>query len=132
MSECTKCGICREECIVARLGGDSITSILNEESAGGAWNCANCMKCVNACPLGVDILALMYEKRRGEEAPAAYREALESVCRGGYIFSMDEVETIREMWGLPPVRLADPAKVRKLLSGCGEVAPAGPDKEETG
>ncbi|MHB1390098.1 MAG: 4Fe-4S dicluster domain-containing protein [Thermoleophilia bacterium] len=116
--ECDRCGACRQTCMVERLGGDSITTILNGESETGAWNCSNCWKCIDACPLGADIYSAIIDRRRQEKPPATYREAFASICRVGFIFPMEEINTIREMWGLDHIRLIDPKILGKLLAGC--------------
>ncbi|MDO8736993.1 MAG: hypothetical protein Q7K29_07940, partial [Thermoleophilia bacterium] len=85
-------------------------------SETGAWNCSNCWKCEESCPVGVDIYDVMMKKRREEEAPAQYRRSYERICETGYSFPVEEINTIREMWGLRKVRLADPEKVRRLLA----------------
>lgn len=115
-SECNSCGICREYCIASKSGGESVTTILSGDTETGAWNCANCGKCMEACPTGVDVFSYMMERRRHEEAPAAYRRSYDNICGTGYSFPVDDLNTIREMWGLKPVRLIDPGKIRKLLS----------------
>ena len=115
-SGCNRCGICNKYCMAAASGGESVTTILSGESETGAWNCSNCGKCVEACPEGVDVYSYMMERRRQEEAPAAYRKSYDSICGSGYSFPVVEINTIREMWGLKPVRLIDPEKIRKLLS----------------
>ena len=116
--ECSKCGECRKTCIVEKYGGESITTILSGLSETGAWNCSNCWKCIDACPLGVDIYSVIIDRRREEPAPAAYREAFDNICRSGYIFPMEEVNASREMWGLDPVRLVDPGIISVLLKRC--------------
>ena len=112
---CDQCGVCRDCCIVEKLGGEAVTTILGGDSVTGAWNCANCWKCIESCPAGFDIYQAIIERRGAEEAPASYREALENICRYGYIFPMEEIDRIREMWGLPPVRQVDPEIIRKLI-----------------
>ncbi len=116
--DCTKCSICRSRCLVERLGGASITSVLNEAAEKGAWNCSNCWKCIDACPQEFDIYNAIIEKRRLEEAPRAYREAFAGICRNGYIFPIEELNTIREMWGLNKIELVGPEVIRKLIKEC--------------
>ena len=113
--ECKKCGDCRRCCMVARSGGQSIATILNGDGAAGAWNCANCWMCVDSCPEGVDIYQEMLARRRDEEAPASYRRSYENIRRTGYSMPVEDINTIREMWGLGEIHLADPEKIAKLL-----------------
>jgi heterodisulfide reductase subunit C len=101
--------------MAAKYAGESITTILNEATDTGAWSCSNCWKCEESCPIGVDVYEMMMEKRRQEEAPVRYRKAYESICATGYSMPVDEINTIREMWGLKKIRLTDPTKVRRLL-----------------
>ena len=102
------------------MGGESMTSILSGDSRRGAWNCANCWKCIEFCPVGVDIYRAIIDHRRGEPAPASYREAYGNVRRHGYIFPMEEIDRIREMWGLRRVRLIEPEKLRLLIGPGGD------------
>lgn len=127
-NNCSGCPLCRRCCMVAQAGSESITTILSGASATGAWNCSNCWKCVEICPEGVDVFAVMMGKRRQEPIPAQYRHALRNIREAGYIFPIDKVNTMREMWGLEPIEPVDPRKVRKLL-GCLDIE--GDDREET-
>ena len=106
---------CGERCIAARTTGKSITTIMSGETTTGAWNCSNCWKCVEACPED-DVFNYMMERRRQEEPPDRYKKSYSNICTTGYSFPVDDLNTIREMWGLKPVRLIDPGKIRKLLS----------------
>ena len=115
-NKCTRCGVCREYCIAARTTGSSVTTILCGGTETGAWNCSNCWKCVEACPEGVDVYSYMMERRRQEEPPAQYRKSYDNICGTGYSFPVEEINTIREMWGLGKIRLASPETIRKLLS----------------
>ncbi len=117
--KCTGCGECRQYCIVARAGCASITAVLSDGSGKGAWNCTNCWKCVEACPEDVDIFTFMMKKRRELEPPAHYRRSFDNIRHTGYSMPIEDLNTIREMWGLDEIRKVDPAKIRKLLPGTG-------------
>ncbi|MHB8142137.1 MAG: hypothetical protein ACYDGX_00525 [Thermoleophilia bacterium] len=130
-NSCDQCGVCRECCIVEKLGGKAITTILSGDSETGAWNCANCWKCIESCPAGFDIYLAIIEHRRAEKAPASYREALDNICHYGYIFPMEEIDRIREMWGLPPVRRVDPKIIRKLTRKCQLIPPDNEDDDSS-
>jgi len=113
---CETCGICRPCCLASRVaGGTSIVSIICGDSETGAWNCANCWKCIEACPEGVDVYEEMIRQRREEEAPEEYRKKYESICKTGYGLPVDELNDLREMWGLKKIKLIDREKLRKLL-----------------
>ncbi len=45
LGNCTQCGLCRDVCIVERLGGHSITSFLCGEEEYSSWLCSSCWRC---------------------------------------------------------------------------------------
>jgi Fe-S oxidoreductase len=124
---CSRCRLCERCCMVARAGGESVTTILCGDSETGAWNCANCWKCIETCPEGVDIQEIMMERRRQEPMPQRYKDAFNSIRRIGYVFPLEEVNVFREMWGLEPIKLVDPGKVRRLLGDTGDGGDEEPD-----
>jgi heterodisulfide reductase subunit C len=69
---CTQCGLCREVCIVESMGAHSITSFLCGDEDYSSWLCSSCWRCQEVCPEGVDIHAVMMEKRREEEPPTGH------------------------------------------------------------
>ncbi len=114
MSESNDRKKCGEHCIAAWTTGKSITTIMSGETTTGAWNCANCWKCVEACP-DEDVYGYMMERRRQEEPPARYKRSYDSIRACGYSFPVEELNAIREMWGLKKIKLVNPEIVRKLL-----------------
>lgn len=115
---CTQCGLCREVCIVERLGAHSITSFLCGEEDYSSWLCSSCWRCQEACPQGVDIHAIMMEMRRDEEAPAGHEANLVSVLRSGYALAIsDEINETRRIHGLEPVELVPVEWVHALVRG---------------
>ena len=102
---CTRCGLCREVCIVERMGEHSITSFLCGGDEYSSWLCSSCWRCQEVCPQGVDIHAIMMHKRREEEAPAHHESNLVNVLSFGYALPVDErVNELRRFHGLDAVQ----------------------------
>ena len=116
LQNCTRCGLCREVCLVEKLGGHSITSFLCGEENYSAWLCSSCWLCQEVCPADVDIHAIMMEKRREEKAPTGHRKNLVNVLRFGYALPVDEtVNGLRHLHGLDEVELIPSLWLRALL-----------------
>lgn len=115
---CTQCGLCREVCIVERLGGHSITSFLGGKEEYSSWLCSSCWRCQEVCPQRVDIHAIMMAKRREEEPPAGYEASLRKVLQSGYALPIDErINEWRRVHGLDGVELIPVQWVETLLRG---------------
>jgi heterodisulfide reductase subunit C len=115
---CTRCGLCREVCIVERLGAHSITSFLCGEEEYSSWLCSSCWRCQEVCPQGVDIHSIIMEKRRQEEPPAGHESNLVNVQTFGYALRVDDsVNELRRFHGLDEVQLIPGEWVKILLSG---------------
>jgi heterodisulfide reductase subunit C len=115
---CTQCGLCREVCIVERLGAHSITSFLGGEEEYSSWLCSSCWRCQEVCPQGVDIHSIMMEKRRDEEPPPGHEAILVNALRFGYALPVDEtVNELRRLHGLEAVQLISKQAVETLLEG---------------
>ncbi len=120
LEACTRCGLCREACIVERLGAHSITSFLCGDNEYSAWLCSSCWLCQEVCPQGVDIHAIMMEKRREEQAPAGHQANLVNVLRFGYALPVDEtVNELRLFHGLEAVEFIPGQWLEILLPGQG-------------
>lgn len=91
-------------------------SELNEGDCEGAWNCINCWKCMEACPLDVDIYGLMMEKRRGEEAPDLIKRSIKNITLLGSTIGLYDINDIRKMHGLPSIELIEEGEVKTLLN----------------
>lgn len=116
LQDCTRCGMCREVCIVEKLGAHSITSFLCGEDDYSAWLCSSCWLCQEVCPARVDIHAVMMEKRREEKAPPGHRENFANVLRFGYALPMNEVvNELRRRHGLDAVQFVPAQWVERLL-----------------
>ena len=117
LENCTQCGLCREACIVERLGAHSITSFLCGDSDYSSWLCSSCWRCQEVCPQDVDIHAIMMEKRREEEPPARLRGNMANVLRSGYALVIDDkVNEMRRVHGLDSAELVPGEWVEALLS----------------
>ena len=114
MGECTRCSACRLVCIAFKKGVPTGASVLERSDV---FTCAGCWKCVEACPEGVDIYALMMRARRGSELPESYRSAVRRILATGYAMPMRGVNAIREMHGLRAVKRVKPEVIEKLLRG---------------
>ena len=118
LQDCTRCGLCREVCLVEKLGGHSITSFLCGEDDYSAWLCSSCWLCQEVCPANVDIHAIMMEKRREEKAPTGHRQNLVNVLRFGYALPIDDgINELRDFHGLEAVDLIRRETVKILLEG---------------
>ncbi len=118
LENCTRCGLCREVCIVERLGAHSITSFLCGEEEYSSWLCSSCWRCQEVCPQGVDIHSIIMEKRRQEEPPAGHESNLVNVLAFGYALQVDDsVNELRRFHGLDEVQLIPREWVKILLSG---------------
>jgi heterodisulfide reductase subunit C len=115
---CTQCGLCRDVCIVERLGAHSITSFLCGEDDYSSWLCSSCWRCQEVCPQGVDIHAIMMEKRRDEEPPPQHVSNLVSVLSFGYALAVDDsINELRRFHGLDAVDLIPGERLKVLLGG---------------
>ena len=118
LQDCTRCGLCREVCIVEKMGSHSITSFLCGEEEYSSWLCSSCWRCQEVCLQGVDIHSVMMEKRRDEEPPPGHQANLVNVLRSGYALPMDsKVNSSRMFHGLEAVQLIPAEWVEILLQG---------------
>jgi heterodisulfide reductase subunit C len=118
LQDCTQCGLCREVCIVEKLGAHSITSFLCGEEEYSSWLCSSCWRCQEVCPQGVDIHSIMMEKRREEEPPAGHQSNLVNVLSFGYALPVDQtINELRHFHGLDAVEFLSQAQLEVLLEG---------------
>lgn len=121
--DCTQCGVCVAVCPVEKVGGHAIVTFLADPEATeySVWLCTSCQRCTEACPEGIDIYALIMDQRRREQSPTGYEAAIESVlaCGAALQVSQEELDQMRDAWGLEPVELPSPELVRKLLQDDG-------------
>jgi len=118
---CTQCGTCVAVCPVEKAGGHALVTFLADPEATdySVWLCTSCRRCEESCPEGVPIYALIMEQRRREQPPAGYEAAIDAVlaCGEALEVSQEELDQMREAWGLEQVQLPTPGLLRKLLSG---------------
>jgi len=115
---CLGCGLCVTVCPVEMVGGHAVVSFLADPATTdySVWLCTSCWRCQEACPGGVDIYGFMMEERRRQPAPEGYRQAFQNVLTCGYALCVGpEVNELRTAYGLEPVELIPPARVRALL-----------------
>ena len=116
LEDCTRCGLCRDACIVERMGAHSITSFLNGDEEYSSWLCSSCWRCQEVCPRGIDIHAVMMRQRRDEEPPARHVANLRNVLHSGYALPVsDDINELRRIHGLDAVQLVPVEWVEVLL-----------------
>lgn len=118
--ECDQCMKCADYCIVTAMDGHSIASELNELAEDGAWNCASCWRCIEACPQGVDIFRFMMQRRREEEVPELIRKGIDGILSNGFWFGDFQFNEVRESFGLSAVQFLGREKVALLMVDEGE------------
>ena len=115
---CTQCGLCREACLVEKIGAHSITSFLSGDADYSSWLCSSCWRCQEVCPEEVDIHTIMMTKRREEEPPAGHETNFRNVLESGYALPIGEgMNESRRIHGLDAVRLISVECVEILLGG---------------
>ena len=113
---CTQCGLCREVCIVERMGAHSITSFLCGDEDYSSWLCSSCWRCQEVCPEGVDIHAIMMDKRREQGPPAGHETNFRNVLQSGYALPIGaEINEMRRIHDLDAVQLIPVDWVEILL-----------------
>ncbi|MGB3903601.1 MAG: hypothetical protein WBB22_01640, partial [Anaerolineae bacterium] len=81
-----------------------------------SWLCSSCWRCQEVCPQGVDIHAIMMEKRREEDPPAAHEANLRRVLESGYALPIGKgINELRAIHGLDAVQLVPEKWVKILL-----------------
>jgi heterodisulfide reductase subunit C len=124
LQDCTQCGLCREVCIVEKLGAHSITSFLCGEEEYSSWLCSSCWRCQEVCPQGVDIHSIMMEKRREEQPPSGHQSNLVNVLSFGYALPVDQsINELRHSHGVEAVEFLSQAQLEILLQGLEVGAP---------
>jgi Fe-S oxidoreductase len=117
---CTQCGTCVAVCPVEKVGGHALVTFLADPEATdySAWLCTSCRRCEESCPKGVPIYALIMAQRRRESPPPGYEAAIEAVlaCGESLEVAQEELDQVREVWGLERVELPPPGLLRKLLN----------------
>ena len=118
--ECDQCMKCADCCVVTGMDGHSIASELNELASSGAWNCANCWRCIEVCPRAVDIFGFMMQRRKVEEIPELIRKGIDGIFRKGFWFGDSQFNEVRGLFGLPAVRFLGREKMALLMADEGE------------
>ena len=118
--ECDQCMKCADCCVVTGMDGHSIASELNELACSGAWNCANCWRCIEVCPQAVDIFGFMMQRRKEEEIPELIRKGIDGIFRKGFWFGDSQFNEVRGLFGLPAVRFLGREKMALLMADEGE------------
>jgi Fe-S oxidoreductase len=112
---CRKCGVCLDVCLCVKMDRPSICSYVARGEAGGAWICANCWRCEDDCPHGVDLYAVMMRQRRMESPPRAVLEAIANITTRGCAFRIQDLDDVRKTHGLSPVKMIDRENLAYLL-----------------
>jgi heterodisulfide reductase subunit C len=116
---CIQCGTCVAVCPVEKVGGHALVTFLADPEATdwSAWLCTSCWRCQESCPEGVPIYALIMSERRRERPPAGYEAAIQAVlaCGEALVVAQEELDQVREAWGLERVELPPPGLLKRLL-----------------
>ena len=112
---CQQCGVCLDVCLCVKMGHPSICSYLAKGEGGGAWICANCWRCEDDCPHGVDLFSVMMRQRHMEPPPRAISLAIRNITTLGCAFRIEGLDDLRETHGLSPVKIIGQEKLARLL-----------------
>jgi len=112
---CRQCGACLDLCLCVKMDHPSICSYLAKGEAGGAWICANCWRCEDGCPHGVDVFSAMMRQRRMEPPPSAIAVAIENINTRGCAFHIQGLDDMRKTHGLSPVTMIGREDLAYLL-----------------
>ena len=127
---CFQCGTCTADCPIARFSEiysprklmrmtqlGMKKKLLSSESL---WLCAACFTCVDHCPQGVDIAAVLRTLRnmavREGVIPDVFKELTDNILKTGYAYRIPELrQKKRGEKGLPPLPQANLKDVSKLF-----------------
>ncbi len=112
---CRQCGVCLEVCLCVKMDHPSICSYLAKGETGGAWICANCWRCEDGCPHGVDVFSVMMRQRHMEPPPRAISVAIGNITKQGCAFRIQGLDEVRKTHGLSPVKMIGQEKLARLL-----------------
>ena len=140
---CFQCGTCTADCPIARFSEvysprklmrmtqlGMKKKLLSSESL---WLCAACFTCVDHCPQGVDIAAVVRALRniavREGIIPDVFKELTDNILKTGYAYRIPELRQKKRVEkGLPPLPQANLKDVSKLFDVVG-VSKAKQEKE---
>ena len=127
---CFQCGTCTADCPIARFSEiysprklmrmtqlGMKKKLLSSESL---WLCAACFTCVDHCPQGVDIAAVVRTLRnmavREGVIPDVFKELTDNILKTGYAYRIPELRLKKRVEkGLPPLPETNIADVSKLF-----------------
>ena len=127
---CFQCGTCTADCPIARFSEiysprklmrmtqlGMKKKLLSSESL---WLCAACFTCVDHCPQGVDIAAVLRTLRnmavREGVIPDVFKELTDNILKTGYAYRIPELrQKKRGEKGLPPLPQANLKDVSRLF-----------------
>ena len=127
---CFQCGTCTADCPIARFSEIySPRKIMRMTQLGmkkkllsseSLWLCAACFTCVDHCPQGVDIAAVVRALRnmavREGVIPDVFKELTDNIMKTGYAYRIPELRLKKRVEkGLPPLPKANLEDVSKLF-----------------
>lgn len=112
---CQRCGVCLDVCLCVKMDRPSICSYVAKGETGGAWICANCWRCEEDCPHGVDLYAIMMRQRRMEPPPRAVVAAIANITTRGCAFRIQDLDDVRKTHGLNPIKMIGQERLARLL-----------------
>ncbi len=71
--------------------------------------------CIEVCSRMIDIYGVMMNARRKEDIPALIRKSIDNITGTGCSLDLREINQIRKMYGLGPVRLVEEEELAVLL-----------------
>ncbi|MCW4033870.1 MAG: 4Fe-4S dicluster domain-containing protein [Candidatus Bathyarchaeota archaeon] len=131
---CFQCGSCTADCPIARFSDVyhprrllRMTQLGMKDrvlSSDAIWLCAACFTCVDHCPQGVDMAAVLRALRnlavKEGVMPNVFRELTDNIAQTGYAYRIPELRLKRRAErGLPDLPKSDVAAVSKLLDVLG-------------
>jgi len=131
---CFQCGSCTADCPIARFSDvynprrllrmtqlGMKDRVLNSDAI---WLCAACFTCVDHCPQGVDMSAVLRALRnlavKEGVLPNVFKELTDNIAKTGYAYKIPELRIKRRAErGLPDLPKSDVTAVSKLFDVLG-------------
>jgi heterodisulfide reductase subunit C len=132
---CFQCGTCSADCPISRFSdlykprriARMVQSGLRDRllSDRALWLCTTCYTCVDRCPQGVQIAAIVRALRNlavkeKQVMPLVSKELASRILETGYVYEFPESRVRkRETQGLPPLSKPDLQQIRRIFEVTG-------------